>query len=364
MNPALRYCMRPGILALLSLLLGACAPSRQNLVSPEESPPDSLYAAEPIDMRIIYVIHGDADYSYHDSTGNRLFADREAVKQARDVGRRARNAEVFIFDQKPSRQAFFDMSVKAGNYFHYSSGITQHRKTFTRVEGDPYLNAERKLLRRDANSAEVYTVLVYFGHEIPATERKGYFASDPNQELSLSRFTQGITNLGDSLKGASAKPFDLVILSSCYGGTPAMIRALAPLTKQIVASPAYLHLSFLDTRALADTNVSSLPDLADTIAAQSFAQLKNNTQTEITVGVYNPDSLKTFLEGPISETSLQRTQRPGARPGKNNGVWKDCANDPAFDANEAAHGVKLYYQPPRFGSLKNQMTRSAWQCLF
>jgi hypothetical protein len=377
-RPAFRHRARPGLLAALcaGVLLGACATARP---SPEGTssesieatvPRDSLSSLEPIDLRVVYLIHGDADYSFHDSLGNRLLADREAVKQAREVGRRAQRTEVFIFHQIASKPRLFEKAQKAGNYYHYRSGVMLQRTSYYRAEG-PYLEAEAALLRRDADSAKAFTVVAYFGHEIPLTERKGYFASDPDQEFSVARFARGLGHLDSALNASAApreKPFDLTILSMCYGGAPAVMQALSPLSKRVIASPAYLHLSYLDTRALGNftadyaRNLARHTDepytdrdmrvLADSIAAQSFLHLKSKTQTEITVGIYEADSLKPFL-APYAAFATPRIQ----------GVWKDCAEAPAFDARKATRGVKLYYQPPRFGPLQGRQARSAWQCL-
>lgn len=381
MRPAFRHRARPGLLAAIcaGVLLGACATVRP---SPEDLPsdsaeatvlPDSLDSPEPVDLRVVYVIHGDADYSFHDSIGNRLFADREAVKQAREVGRRAQRTEVFIFHQISSKPRLFEKAQKVGNYYHYHSGTMLQRTSYYRADG-PYLEAEAALLRRDADSVKAFTVFVYFGHEIPPADRKGYFGSDPDRDFSVPRFAQGLQHLDSALNRSERPPgdkaFDLAVLSMCYGGSPWMLQALAPLADQVIASPAYLHLSYLDTRALANFTADyarnlarhrkdpytkrDVRALADSVAAQSFAQLKGRTQTEITVGVYRADSLKTFL-APYAA--------PAAKP-KAKGVWRDCAEDPAFDARKAARGVKLYYQPPRFGLLQAKATRSAWQCLF
>lgn len=378
MRPVLRLRARPGLLAALcaGVLLGACATARP---SPGEASPDSTevladssYSPEPIDLRVVYVIHGDADYSFHDSVGNRLFADREAVKQAREVGRRAQRTEVFIFHQISSKPRLFEKALKAGNYYHYNSGNMLQRTSYYRAEG-PYLEAEAALLRRDADSVKAFTVFVYFGHEIPPADRKGYFGSDPDREFSISRFAQGMRHLDSALNRSEPppdKPFDLAVLSMCYGGSPWMLQALSPLARQVIASPAYLHLSYLDTRALANFTADygrnlarhrkdpyterDVRDLADSIAAQSFRHLKSRTQTEITVGVYKADSLQAFL-APYAA--------PPAKP-KARGAWRDCAENPAFDARQAARGVKLWYEPPKFGPLKDRTTRSAWQCLF
>jgi hypothetical protein len=138
-----------------------------------------------------------------------------------------------------------------------------------------------------------------------------------------------------------------------------MMAALAPLADYAVASPAYLHLSYLDTRSLGNLSVAdSAPGrkdwrrLADTVAAQSFARLKTNTLTEITVAVYDLEKTAAFT----SSTVGRKTPRSGDT------TWRDCAARSGFDANRAGRGVTLLYRAPRFGPGKNVAARSGWQC--
>ena len=54
------------------------------------------------------------------------------------------------------------------------------------------------------------------------------------------------------LKGftADSARFDLMILSTCFGGTPYTIGALGPFARYIIASPDNLHLSYFDFHSL------------------------------------------------------------------------------------------------------------------
>jgi hypothetical protein len=374
------------------LLLGACAPSRPDPLATEDPDGPPSLASDTLGpplLRVVYVIHGDADYAFHDSAGRRLQADREALQQALSVARRARRTETFIFHQRPARGGFFSGSPTSGTFYHYRSGSLVGRQGYLVGDRAAYLETEAALLQggtqspADASAPRPRTVLVYFGHEIPLRAQEGYFASEPSRVLSAAAFARGLDRLATPNVRADGpgKPFDLLILSMCYGATPALMQALAPSADQAVASPAYLHLSYLDTRALADftqgfswdtlpnprvpATMQSLRHLADTVAAQSFERLKTTTQTEVTVGIYDLEKLRPFLQSDFVKVQVARAEEPAPR-GRRKAVdkWMDCANDPAFNAVKAAKGTTLFYRMPRFGPLKDMAARSPWQCAF
>merc|ERR1711965_502537 len=85
------------LLAGIGLVSGACTGSRslnkQVPVNKDTAP----------DYSLIYVIHGDGDYLYHDD-GKAIKADEHAVKKAYSVALKAHHGEVFIFHQKPERK--------------------------------------------------------------------------------------------------------------------------------------------------------------------------------------------------------------------------------------------------------------------
>ncbi len=134
---------------------------------------------------------------------------------------------------------------------------------------------------------------------------------------------------------------------------------LSPYTRFALASPAYLHLSYLDTRAFKQFPESgSVPfdtektrALAAEMAHQSFERLKTNTQTEITVAVY--DLQKTTFPQIFVDSKNWETRTNG---------YHDCAEDPGFDSASAATGVEVLYHAPRFGALKNKTHHSGWEC--
>jgi len=311
----------------------------------------------PVFHRIVFVVHADGDYAWHDAEGAGHDAGQEALRQAMETGARDSSGEVFIFHQK-----------RDGVFYAWRAGRLLQRTGYRRTPRD--FEAEANVLNAfEARSREVSpiswplpSVFVYFGHEIPLSPRTHYSASRPGSVFSAQDFSRGVARLEE---GSSRSSFGLIILSACYGGNPLLLRALLPANgsdRYVVASPAYLHLSYLDVSALKVTSAASptlsnpygstlnVAALADSIARQSFHALEGRTQTEITVGVYDLRKARAFLES-----------FPARAQGSQ---WKDCAQDSSFDAAAAAQGTTLYYRPPRFGPAAATPTRSAWQCLF
>jgi hypothetical protein len=93
--------------------------------------------------------------------------------------------------------------------------------------------------------------------------------------------------------------------------------------------------------------------------------------TEITVATYDLEATAPFARSfskLYSKTYAKADARTalssplGDNPGINGGGWRDCATGHSFNATQAARGVKLRYQAPRFGAAKIATNRSAWQC--
>jgi hypothetical protein len=387
------------LLLATSLLFGGCA----SLFKRGEPLNATLFNA-----RVIAVIHGDGEYSFHDSSGQHRRADEEILGQVRAMATLSSDTEVLIFHQMSNWGAGL-FGLSEGAFYHYRYGTLQRKKTYFRGSGE--FNAESKLIRRYAAPAalvqegltpsqaerarHIPTVLAYFGHEIPQIlNNEGDSAT-----MVVTRFTTGLKNLASPLAPSSTpeaadpkkanapqtpksmrphKPYGLIVLSTCYGGTPRMMSALAPLADYAVASPAYLHLSHFDTRALSEvarldtsTGMNPWKVLADTVAAHSFERLKKHTSTEITVAVYDLEATLPFARSfsrLYSKTYTKtdaRTASSAARADSTGSVgdtWRDCATGPSFNAAQASRGVKLRYQPARFGVGKQRSTRSGWQC--
>lgn len=340
MRLSLRLAALPA--AVAAGYLAACAPSRPP-VRDDIAPPDSGL----VPLRAIHLVHGDGEYAWHDSAGARHHADRDALREAREAAAKAAG-ESFVFHLEARAPLFGRRSD--GFWFHYRDGILIGRGTYAAYPGDSALAAEARVLRaRGGMRPAERVVLAWFSHEIEGTEalsRRALF-DGPSLAGGLSRLQP---------RADSSKPYALVVVSSCYGGNPETLRALAPLAERVVASPAYLHLSYLDVSAFgepwaAHSAADAAARLADTVAARSFARLSRLTRTEVTVATYDTERIVPFL--PAEKTTSPRTGTV---------AWTDCAGRKDFDPESAAQGVKLLYRPPEFGANKGREARSAWQC--
>lgn len=402
-NRKLRGCRRhfqAAFAAVLAMCLAACAPSGRH-ASPLEaharSPDAAAPAASASRFQYIYLIHGDAGYAYHDTSGRRHLADTEAVSQARYVALHAPEAEVFIFHQVARRNRWFHAPYD-GLMYHYRNGSEVEKIAYRRdpLHGD--FQAEADLLRGLAApslaGADPTKVFLYFGHEIPPREMKGYSRSLPDQDFSLAEFTRGLQRFAGpaGLAGSSglpdpahardsaqaggpshsgAKPFSLIVISACNGGTPAVTQALAPFTPLLLASPGELHLSFLDTRPLA-ASLPASPGNRDVsryaqarawgegIAGTSFDRLKATTETAVTLSLYDMDQASAYLQA-HEQAWIPVGGEDGAVAGTVP-VFRDCADKADFGPGGAEAGVTTYYRPPQFGWDKRKTTYSGWGC--
>lgn len=359
------------LMAVVTVLLwAACAPFREAPPHAPPPPPDVEFPvpdepAPPL-SRTIYVIEGDADYLYHDAHGNRLQADEVALEKAREAAQAAVHGEVFILHQHTGFMRKL-WGGRAGRLEHYRAGHLVSRTRYTRAT--PGLTGDVAQLRAHHAPVSAPTAvsppltLAYFGHEIRAGD-------SGTSELSITEFARGLERIATALGSDADQPYAVIVLSTCYGGTPDMMRALAPLAEFVVASPAYLHLSYLEAGLLATypwptpTDDAALPvrrhdearRLADSIAAVSFERLRQRTSTEITVAVYDLDTLV-----PPAFPSVTYTEEA---PVLRRDAWGDCLNlHDARRDGDINRGITLHYQPPRFGPGKHVITRSGWQCL-
>jgi hypothetical protein len=262
--------------------------------------------------------------------------------------------ESFVFHRKVRAPLFGRHSD--GTWFHYRDGRLLAQGSYAANHEDSALVAESRVLRaRNGDAPGPRVLLTWFSHEIPATE----VAGRPSP-YTIRPFAEGLARLQTA--NDTTKPYALVVLSTCYGGNPEMLDALATLADRVVASPAYLHLSHLDVSAFAELPVhgpseESLARFADTVAARSFARLRANARTEITVATYDTERIAPFLHAARGDDGNENS-----RSNSKHAEWVDCAHLPGFDTSLATRGTRLYYRPPQFGPGKDRAERSAWQC--
>ncbi len=245
---------------------------------------------------IIFVIHGDGDYFYHDTNGNEYLADKEALAVAKRVGQKNPYAEVFIFHQRARQNFLFFFPIRDGEFFYYRNGKLIATEQYWRDQEKSNLNPEIELYQRfhSNNQPKKINIFVYCGHEIPEFGGIGYDESYPDRSFTVDDLANGLKKL----ISVSSK-IDLLMLSTCFGGTPYTIGMLGLYTGTIIASPDNLHLSYFDFQRLESLELClkdrDVPAFAKRFAQHSFDRLTKDIQTAVYISVYDIDSVQGFL---------------------------------------------------------------------
>jgi hypothetical protein len=310
---------------------------------------------------MVFIIHGDGDYLYHDPRGLAHKANEEAFVGAIRAAVRNPQAEVFVFYQNPKKRALFFFSRRDGEFYYFRRGLLLDKESYWRDQGPSRLHREAELYRRfqAGEPSQPTRVFLYFGHEIPEFSGAGYDASHAERMFTVDDLADGLKRMsGDSAR------FDLGVLSTCFNGAPHTISALAPYLRTIIASPENLHLSYLDIPpfermdvGLANGDVSGF---AKRFAHSTFDRLTRDVQTAVTVAVYDVDRVREYLRvvDKIYARSLTalREQAPGSLE------HCDCAELPEYTLPGMSTGVDVFFQPARFGRAKHNQSHSGWEC--
>jgi hypothetical protein len=205
-------------------------------------------------------------------------------------------------------------------------------------------------------------LFVYSGHEIPEWSATGYDASQPDRTFSVDDLAGGLK----AFTRDSAK-FDLMILSTCFGGTPHSIGALGTYARLIIASPDNLHLSYFDLHLLERLDISlrdaDVHAFAERIARQSFERLTRDVQTAVSVSVYDAEGVQEYLHSVrgIYDSTLAALQGENKAPQA--AIERcDCAGIPSFLRPAMNKGVEVFYRPARFGRSRLVQSHSGWEC--
>jgi hypothetical protein len=310
---------------------------------------------------IVFIIHGDGDYLYHDTGGNRYTADEEVLEQAKGVAVNNPNAEVFIFHQKQRSHLLFIFPLHDGEFFYFRNGRMIADEAYWRDQQPLAPEAELYRQFRAINQNAMVSLLFYCGHEIPECGGEGYDESYPERPFTIHEFEHGVTGF----TGGFAR-FDLMVLSTCFGGTPYSIGQLSSCARTIVASPDNLHLSYFDLH-LVNRLDSNLPNgdinaFARRFAQRAFDRLTTDVQTAVSVAVYDVDRVQEFVRSVHSEydvtlNALRVNDDSAAGPGH-----CDCADLPAYAQPAMGNGVEIFYRPARFGRPDRNQHHSGWEC--
>jgi hypothetical protein len=346
--------------AALVMTLSSCSTG----VPAERDVPQEPDVASGIRYSIVCIIHGDGDYGYHDTAGGEHAADEEAVAGAQRIAQQNPLAEVFIFHQKSRDHILFLFPRHDGEFLYYRNGRLVVQESYWRDEGLARFDTEAEFYRRfhTADQPRPLNVFLYFGHEIPEAGGEGYDASYPNRPFTVHDLEGGLREFTHN-----ADRFDLLVLSTCFGGTPYTIGALGAYARYIIASPDNLHLSYFDTgmlehleRTLHDRDVHAF---ARNFARHAFDRLTKDVQTAVSVAVYDVDRVEKFvrsvhaiydhtLAAAVSETQASTPVLEHC----------DCADLPAYVQPEMTDGVEVLFRPARFGRSANKHNHSGWEC--
>ena len=317
-----------------------------------------------VQYSILFIIHGDGDYLYHDTDGNEYIADVEVLANAKRVAEKNPLAEVFIFHQKPTSHFLFFFPLQDGEFYYYRNGQLLANEQYWRDQKLSSLDTEvefYKNFRAESQPGRV-NMFLYFGHEIPEFGGTGYDASYPDRTFTVNDLANGMKDFtSDSTK------FDLMVLSTCYGGTPYTIGIVGPYARTIIASPDNLHLSYFDLSSLESLDLGlrdgDVPAFANRFAEQSFDRLTQDVQTTVSVAIYDVDSIQEYSNSVYSiyENELN-TLNEKIKSFPATIEHCDCAEIPAYVLPTMNRGVNLFYRPALFGRTKNKKIHSGWEC--
>ncbi len=340
-------------MAILGAFFTGCTQTHQIINS---NPND---ASANVEYSVIYYIHGDADYLFHNSDGSRVRADEQVLSTAIDIAKKAVWGEVFIFHQLPQNR-FLGLFSRKSVMLYYKNGELVSQVTYTDKK-TPFLIKEAQLYNKyKFNSAakNQQKYFLFFGHEIPEHGGDNYSGSLPNIPVNTESFTNGIQHFLSNKNDT----FNLVVLSSCNNGTPVMVKHLLPYTDVLLASPQNLHLSYIDSDSLGllENNPRMSPlKIADAMANQTFNRLVESIQTTITLSVYDFDKVRKYIDELDSlDVQYEVSKHPNVFSDN-----VDCNQIPLFDAERYSNGVQKWYHPSKFGR-KAVTTNipSGWGC--
>jgi len=270
----------------------------------------TLVQANTDEIRIIYIIHADGNYLFHNEEGDPLNAAERMLSQSIFVEENIKNGEVLIFYQKPAENFLFFFPEDNGEFYYYKNGIKILDESYSRKDSSGF-DSESSLLKKysDPSYNNFRTVLLYYGHEIPLNDTSGYSQSQPAKEFGLNIFKEGIKQVFDSI--SSHKKFDMIVLSTCKNGNNKTAEELSPFADYLVGSPAEIHLSYLNSESL--IKLSREGDLTAKEMAAEFAEnayniMSQTVSTEVSISIFdlNKDVEKTPKDSNERITNLYR----------------------------------------------------------
>src|SRR5699024_10321326 len=119
------WCVAFTVLLIFSGCRSSGTVATDNAFSTEES--------SDLNYRLIYIIHGDANYLYHDTAGRSLQSDEPHLRKAGEVAEQAKNGEVFLYHQRPQTKILWLLPQKDRRMLHYRKRKRIHHKKYSPV---------------------------------------------------------------------------------------------------------------------------------------------------------------------------------------------------------------------------------------
>lgn len=331
----------------------------------------------PPKYSLIFMIHGDANYVFHDTAGVAHQANEEVLTRAKAVALANPQAEVFIFHEKPLRKVLFFFKQPDGEFYHYRNGELAVTQPYWRHEGTSRFSVQGALYHahrwkfNEDDNEYVSHMFLYFGHEIPEFGKLNYDESFPDSTLTINKFSNDLQSFTNPERGSNKieqrtdnKYFDLIVMSTCYNGSFHSVASLAPYTRYIIASPTNLHLSYFDLEPFEHLEKSfkrdSIKPFIDIVAKNVFTKLSARVQTVVGVSAYDVSSVESYLQS-IKTIQSQYLTRMSSVPETVN-THCDCAELAPFNKPLMHKGVQVLYRPPLFGNDANTNHHSGWSC--
>jgi len=343
-----------GFPVILLIMFAACSHTSPVITSDEKEE----YATE---YTLLYYIHGDSDYLYHDPEGNPVEADQQVLNKAAEVAENASTGEVFIYHHRPQKRFLWLFPRRSSELHYYRNGNKISKIAYSHTKKDEFLQAETEIFQQYHSGKKTDgghpKYLLFFGHEIPAVNTGNYHMTLPGVEVTEESFVSGIQGF---LDGESDK-FDLVVLSACSNGTPVMAKHISSVADYLLASPQNLHLSHIDSDSLLmlETDHGSSPrEIAAAMADQTYNRLVESIQTTISLSVYDLNTVGNYIEELYSLTREYEIEN-SVNPYREN---IDCSELSFYNSEAFSRGVELWYRSPRFGRQAGGGSHSGWGC--
>jgi hypothetical protein len=258
----------------------------------------------------------------------------------------------------------FIIPLKDGEFYYYRNGFLINNELYWRDQKKTNFDNELGLYRRfqEGNQNRTTNIFIYFGHQIPEIGGTGYDASYPERIFTIHDLANGLKNFTRDFER-----FDLLILSTCFGGTPYTIGALETFAKYIIASPENLHLSYFDLKLLKRLDLSlregELHDFAKLFALEAFERLTTDVETAVSVAVYDVNEIQDYLHSVYNIYNQALINLRGDTRNSPESIEHcDCAEISDYMFPTINKGVEVFYRPASFGRGKNKQIHSGWQC--